>query len=342
MKHNNAAATTRTRLAVSAVLVLALAGSATQQQALAQGPGGGPGGPGGFGGPGFGRGPGGGPMGQSPLQSNPLGLLQRAEVQTELGLSVRQKQELTDLQTSSRDLIRERMGQVFQSQNQQGRGGQDFRSLSPEERRQRMDALRPQMDAARTAVEGEIGDKIKAVLTPEQQTRLHQLDLQRRGILSLADPKVADEIKLSAAHRTEVGQIVADYQQQTGEVMRAAMDSARQSGQFPDLDSKLSPTRQKLTKTKKAAEDKVTALLSDQEKAAWAAAIGEPFTFRADPPRQRPFGGPGGPGGPGGRGPGGPGGFGGPGGPGGPPPFGGPDGPPPPPVGGPENGPPAE
>jgi len=167
------------------------------------------------------------------------------------------------------------------------------------------------MEAARTTFEGEMNEKIKAILTPEQAVRLRQLDLQRRGVMSLADPKVAEQVKLSPQRRAEIAKIVADWQQ----TMRAAFDATRESGQFPDMERRLSPTRQKLDKDKKAAETKVEAVLSDQERAAWQAALGEPFTFRADPPRPRPNFGPGGrggPGGPGGPPPGPPGGPGGP------------------------------
>jgi hypothetical protein len=150
--------------------------------------------------------------------------------------------------------------------------------------------------------------------------------------LSLADPKVADEIKLSPDHRAQITKIFADWQQTTQPTMRDAFEQARQNNQFPNFESRLSPARQKLDREKKAAEARVEAVLSTEEKAAWQAAIGEPFTFRPDPPRQRPDGRP--------RRsrwiwlwrprrarpPGGPGGF--PGGPGGP---GGPGVPPPPP-----------
>ena len=275
--------TTRRRI-VPALLALTFTATiaatlGTTTPALAQGPGG-------FGGGrGFG---GGGPMGNNnPLQSNPMGLLQRVEVQKELGLSVRQKEQITELQTGSRTLMRQRMGQIFQGQD-----FQNMRNLSAEQRRAKMQELQPQMQSAMASFQGELNDKMKEILKPEQMTRLHQLDLQRRGPLSLADAKVAEEIKLTPANRAEVAKIVADYQQQTGEVMRAAFEGARASGQFPDFQSKLSPIKQKMDKTKKAAEAQVVALLSDQEKAAWTAAQGEPFTFRADPIQPRPnFGG---------------------------------------------------
>jgi DNA-binding TFAR19-related protein (PDSD5 family) len=75
-------------------------------------------------------------------------------------------------------MMRQRMGQVFGNQNPE-----EFRNLTPEQRRERMEALRPQMEAARTAFEGEMNEKVRAILTPEQAARLRQLGLAAPGHL---------------------------------------------------------------------------------------------------------------------------------------------------------------
>ncbi len=262
-------------------LTLGAAGAASAQG------GGGGGGPrggmwGGFGG---GMGPGGA---SSPRTSNPMGLLQRPEVQTHLQLTVKQKNELSGLTEQSRTAMRGRMREMFRGQNQPGQENE-----SREQRRQRMQEMAPQIRAVVTAFQGEMNEKVRAILTPEQAVRLHQLDLQRRGPLSMADPKVADELKLTPANRAEIGKIAAAYEQETGTVMRDAFQNMRENGgQMPDFYSRLSPLRQRLDKSRKDAEAQTLALLSPEEKAAWTAAIGEPFTFRADPPpQQRPGGG---------------------------------------------------
>jgi len=251
----------------------------------------------------------GGPGGPNPLMSNTLGLLQRPEVENELHIDMNQRNAIDDLQNSSRDAMQQRMQQIFQSISIDF---QSIGSLSPEERQQKMQGLQAQMEAARTAFQGELNDQVKKILKPAQLKRLHQLDLQRRGPLSMADPKVADELKLSPEHRVAIAKIGNDYQQETGQVMRDAFQQMHEQIQqnggsqpgepppFPDFTSKQSPYRQKLDKIRKGDETKVMALLSDDENAAWKAAIGAPFTFRPDPPMLRPgFGGPGGPGGPG-------------------------------------------
>ena len=63
---------------------------------------------------------GGGPGGASPRMSNPMGLLQRTEVQTHLRLTLKQKNELNGLNEQSRSLMRERMQGMFRGQNEQG------------------------------------------------------------------------------------------------------------------------------------------------------------------------------------------------------------------------------
>jgi hypothetical protein len=311
------------RYALPAAIALAL--SFATLAAAQGGPGGqGPqGGPGGFmlGGPGFMSG--GGPGGINPLQANPMGLLQRPEVQNELHLDLNQKNAIAALQTETRNGLRQKMQQAMQ-----GSSPKEMRSMTPQQRRQRMQELQPQIQAAIQSSQGDLDSKVKAILKPDQITRLYQLDKQRRGPLSMADGKVAEEVKLTPEHRQAIQQIFQEYQQQQRDLMNQAFESTRQNadtrnGQpppFPDFSSKLSPWKQKMDKIRRASEDAALATLDSDEKAGWKAATGEPFTFRADPPPQPNRFGPGGPGGrSGGFGPGGgPGAA--PAGPGGPPP----------------------
>lgn len=299
----------KNRFALPAAIALGFAAGAAAL-ASAQGGAGGPGGPGAQGGPG-GPGPftmrgpmmGGGPGGVNPLQANPMGLLQRPEVQNELHLDLKQKNAIADLQEQTRDGLRQRMRQAMQGLNPR-----EMRNMTPEQRRQRMQELQPQIQAAMQSWQGELDAKIKAVLKPEQITRLYQLDKQRRGPLSMADAKVAEEVKLTPERRQAVQRVYQEYQQQQGDLMRQAFESMRQNAEarpnqppeFPDFFSRLSPWKQKMDKIRKESEAAVLALLDADEKAGWKAATGDPFTFRADPPPQPGRFGPGGGFGPGG------------------------------------------
>lgn len=280
-------------------LSIGLAGSALAQGAAPggqAGPGGGQGGQvfGGFGGPGgmMMRGPGGA---NNPMMSNPLGLLQRIEVQNELGLDLKQKRAIEALQGESENSMRDKIQQTIQGA---GVDFQSYRNASPQQRQQQMETMRqkmqelgPQIAAAVTSWQGELSDKIKAILKPEQVTRLYQLDKQRRGPLCMADAKVAEELELSPETRKLIQEAYTQNQQDTQKVTQEAFQSMRDANsqgrppQLPDFTSKLSPWKQKMDKVRKAGEEKALAALTDEEKVAWKKAIGAPFTFRADLPQ---------------------------------------------------------
>lgn len=255
------------------------------------------------------RGFGGGPqMGGQEARSNPLGLLMRSDVQTHLHLSLKQKNAITQLLEGSAQKQREQMQQTFQNvprpNNAQG--------LSRDEQRQQMrDAMAPmmeQMRAARQKFEGELGDQIKAILTPQQNGRLSQLDYQSRGLLALADPKVAQEARLSPETQQTIAKIVSDYRTVSGEMRQEFFQTLFQNNQQQgqpqagqggrranfnpqEMQTRMAPLQQKLDKLKKETEDKILAALNAQEKAGWQALTGDPFTFRKDIETGSPFGG---------------------------------------------------
>jgi hypothetical protein len=236
--------------------------------------------------------------GVNPLQSHAMELIQpaRTDVRSELHLDIKQKAALDELMYNSQAEIRERTRRQFQSPDLQS-----IRNLPQDQQRQKLQEFmqnnRAQMMADMQAWQGELTEKVKAILRPGQIKRLAELDLQYRGALALADQKVADPLKLSAEHKSEIAKIVGDFQGAQQEQMQAFFQKMRDSAGTPDqgaqqrarggfnpqdMQARMQPVLQKIESQKKEAEEKVVALLSPEEKQAWTAALGEKFTFRKD------------------------------------------------------------
>src|ERR1051325_9926158 len=115
----------------------------------------------------------------------------------------------------------------------------------------------------------------------------------------MADYKVAEKLKLSQPHRAEISRIAAEYNRTKSEVMMsltqqtadASPDGSRRAVMMrldaSQLENIHSPAYLKLDAAKQAAETKIMALLSPEEKAAWNQAIGTPKLFRKYLPGNR-------------------------------------------------------
>jgi Spy/CpxP family protein refolding chaperone len=175
-------------------------------------------------------------------------MLRIPEVQTELKLTDEQKTKVTDLLQKLRE---QRQGQ-----------GQNFQDLSPEERQKLL--------ADRRAAEDK---QLADILNADQMKRYHQLQLQQQGYSALADKSVADQLKLTDEQRTKI-QGILDEQ-------RAAMRDLFQSG-----GSDREAMMQKMQGIRKQTDQKIAALLTDDQKNQWKEMTGAPFTFPAPaPPR---------------------------------------------------------
>ena len=108
-------------------------------------------------------------------------LLRQEAVQTELGITAEQREKF-------RAALGERLRDAAA-----GTGG--FRDLSPEERQQRLEQRRAQM--------AEEDDKIAGILTDAQKTRLEQIRMQARGAGILMDPKISEQLGITADQRKE-------------------------------------------------------------------------------------------------------------------------------------------
>jgi hypothetical protein len=172
-------------------------------------------------------------------------MLRMPEVQTELKLSDEQKTKVTTLADKIQE---ERRGQF-----------QGLRDLSNEERQKKMADWRASEDK-----------QLAEILNADQMKRYNQLRLQRQGISAVAEKPVADELKLTDDQRTKIQEIVS--------AQMAEMQSLRQGG---GDGGDPSARREKMTAMRKQTDDKIAAVLTDEQKSKWKEMTGAPFTFPA-------------------------------------------------------------
>lgn len=228
---------------------------------------------------------GGGPASAFQPVSNLRGLLRRSEVQHEISLDLKQKNAITALEEEAQNAIRQRIQDAMQGRNAQ------IRYMSQDQRRQWLLQQQQQLAQAEAAAQQTVGDldgRVRAILRPDQLTRLHELDLQKRGPLSLGDSTVATELKLTSQTRTAESRILFDYQNSVRTLVSDATVAALQNGDprqgnLADFTSKMSPLRKKLEANRADAEKRALDILTDEEKEAWTKAQGKPFHFRPDP-----------------------------------------------------------
>lgn len=230
--------------------------------AFAQGQGGGRG-RGGFGG--FGRGGFGGFGGSSMLLAN-------ENVQKEL--------KITDDQKSKLEALREEGG---------GRGAFGGRgggaNLSDEEREKAMAEFQKRME--------ERNKKAEAILDADQAKRLKEISLQIRGNAALTDEPVAKELALTEDQVASVKTIQEESMKQMRELGGGGRDLSREERQ-----ARFEENRKKMAEIRKATDEEYLAVLTEEQKAKFAAMKGAKFDY--DP--MTFWGGRGGPGGRRGRG----------------------------------------
>lgn len=204
---------------------------------------GGPGGRGGFGGPGGGFGGG---------QTDLVTLLNNEDVRRELEVVGPQMRDVEALRESTRERMRDALG--------------DLRDASPEERREKMAAVRD-----------DITKELKSILLPHQMERLEQISvqMQMRGqgglVRALTVGPLADELGLSEEVRAELR-----------EKSRSVQEGLRE----------------KISSLQEEANEEILSVLPSDKRDELKKKMGEPFEMTLPAPGTR--GGPGA--GPGGRG----------------------------------------
>jgi len=197
-------------------------------------------------------------LGGSPAMNYSRELLKRKDVQNELGLDAHQKDALAEVfnELPGRIIVRvvvRIMPPV----------------LSSEERKQWQAETGRQAAEQAANILNERRREVEEVLRPHQRKRLSEIDLQWRGILALVDKNLSGKLGISPAHYHRITEIAADF-----EVKRIILMDVSDNP-----DSARYRKRQMLLQE---TEQKVLALLSDEEKSRWAQAVGKPFKFEDD------------------------------------------------------------
>jgi Spy/CpxP family protein refolding chaperone len=180
------------------------------------------------------------------------GLMAMKEVQAEL--------KLTDEDVKK---IRAKLDELRPARGEGGGGNfRDFQNLSEEEREKRMEEGRQRME--------EIGKKVeaalKANLTEDQLKRLKELRLQREDVASLDRAEVADDLKLSAEQKEKIKKLVADNRPRFGG------PRGGNAGGGP-------PSREERQQRREKFRTDVMAVLTPEQKDAWAKLQGAKFEF---------------------------------------------------------------
>jgi hypothetical protein len=165
-------------------------------------------------------------------------LLGQASVQKELKLSEDQVSKLKD----AGDKLRESF--------------QDLQGLEQDERAKKLKEISD--DAKKT---------LTKILKKEQMTRLREISIQvtynGQGPAALLSPEVAKELKLTADQKKKLQGMQQEIQQE--------MRKMREDGAEP------AEMQKKRTEMVKAAKEKATKLLTDDQKKTWKKMTGEPF-----------------------------------------------------------------
>ena len=227
---------------------------------------------------------------QNPAVSAVGALLNRNDVKTEITVSQRQMEQMTEEQDKATQQLTDKIKENLP----------DFKSimaLSDDERSAKItETITKMQDIAQTQmnVASESSEKkAREILRPEQWERLQQLDLQWRGPLALAEPKLAERFQLTADQKSKMLGLNNEYQQQRQQAVQnifSGFSSIKLNDGPPDMDAiktKMAKAQEDMAKAQKESEkfhktqdEKALALLTDAQKAAWTAAQGKPFKFR--------------------------------------------------------------
>jgi len=182
------------------------------------------------------------------FQMTPNMLLSQKDVQTDLKMSDDQVKKITDLQTKQR----EEMRSAFQNAQASGGGGD--------------------MAATMKKMNDDYKVQYDAVLTPDQQTRLHQIFIQWRKNQAILDPEVQTALNITSDQKTSI----TDLQSKRDEA-NTALREKQQSGEVSREEGQAIRTKNDAT-----FEDQLGKILTSDQAAKLKDMGGAPFTGKID------------------------------------------------------------
>lgn len=178
-------------------------------------------------------------------------VLTTPEGATELKLTDDQKSKLEVLAQTNRDNMRERMTALRD----------ELQGASPEEGREKMQATMKELADA-------TNKEVKAILDEGQYTRYQQINLQAMGVDAFSQKETQEKLNLTAEQKTKVTEITTALREKAGGLRDEFGDDFR--GMV-----------QKSQELRTEAQGKVTALLTDDQKATWKELTGAAFQMPA-------------------------------------------------------------
>lgn len=174
---------------------------------------------------------------------NPQPLLTNPQVGQHLGLT---SQQLNQLSTNQNQLMN-----TFNPQLQQ------LGNLTPAEQQARIQAMNSQFNTR-------FGTAANSVLTPAQQQRYQQLQLQQPGFSVFAQPNVQGQLKLTPDQISRLERSQADFNRQM-QLMQTTQDPARRQQLWEQLQDARTTT--------------LRGVLNQSQLQAWQQMTGQPFRF---------------------------------------------------------------
>jgi hypothetical protein len=169
--------------------------------------------------------------------------------------SVQKELNLTEDQVAK---VKERATKMMEEGRERFAG---LRELGEEERREKMQAIMKETEAANKKF-------VEEVLQPEQQKRFKQIEIQTGGLQAFARPDVQSAMKFSDEQKDQLKTITEDVNKERRELF--------QGGGFGDRE-KMAENMKKMEAINKEAMDKVKGLLTADQKKAWEELTGKPF-----------------------------------------------------------------